>query len=86
MLKTYGRVVKFTMIHYLQNNIVFIIIINITYKDRRTNIWVKERAKLIYIYIIYTVRKNEMVLGRAYQPPQRRPMDLARHHLETIII
>ena len=28
--------------------------------------------------------KNEMVLGRAYQPPQRRPMDLARHHLETI--
>ena len=24
--------------------------------------------------------KNEMVLGRAYQPPQRRPMDLARHH------
>ena len=28
--------------------------------------------------------KNEMVLGRAYQPPQRRPMDLACHHLETI--
>ena len=27
-----------------------------------------------------------MVLGRAYQPPQRRPMDLARHHLETINI
>ena len=25
-----------------------------------------------------------MVLGRAYQPPQRRPVDLARHHLETI--
>ena len=25
-----------------------------------------------------------MVLGRVYQPPQRRPMDLARHHLETI--
>ena len=25
-----------------------------------------------------------MVLGRAYQPPQRRPMDLARHLLETI--
>ena len=25
-----------------------------------------------------------MVLGRAYQPPQRRPMDLACHHLETI--
>ena len=29
-------------------------------------------------------KKNEMVLGRAYQPPQRRPMDLACHHLETI--
>ena len=28
--------------------------------------------------------KNEMVLGRTYQPPQRRPMDLAYHHLETI--
>ena len=39
------------------------------------------RTKLIDI--IYTVR-NEMGLGRAYQPPQRRPMDLARHHLETI--
>ena len=25
-----------------------------------------------------------MVLGRAYQPPQRRPMYLARHHLETM--
>ena len=28
--------------------------------------------------------KNKVVLGRAYQPPQRRPMDLACHHLETI--
>ena len=29
-----------------------------------------------------------MVLGRAYQPPQRRPMDLACHHLKlkTIIM
>ena len=25
-----------------------------------------------------------MVLGRAYQPPQRRPMDHACYHLETI--
>ena len=25
-----------------------------------------------------------MVLGRAYQPPRRRSMDLACHHLETI--
>ena len=27
-----------------------------------------------------------MVLGRAYQPPQRRPMDHACYHLETIKI
>ena len=27
---------------------------------------------------------NEMVLGRARQPPQRRPIDLACHQLETI--
>ena len=26
-----------------------------------------------------------MVLGRAYQPPQRRPMDLACHDLDTIM-
>ena len=25
-----------------------------------------------------------MVLGRVYQPPQRRPMDLTCHHLETM--
>ena len=30
--------------------------------------------------------KNEMVLCRAYQPPQTRPMDLACHHLETIFM
>ena len=29
-------------------------------------------------------KKNEMVLGRAYQPPQRRPMDLTCHHLQAI--
>ena len=29
-------------------------------------------------------QKNEMVLGRAHQPPQRRPMDLACHHLDTM--
>ncbi len=46
--------------------------LNITYKDRKTNIWVRERTKVIDI--INTVRKNEMVLGRAYQPPQRQPM------------
>ena len=30
--------------------------------------------------------KNEVrLLGRAHQPPKRRPMDLAYHHLETIM-
>ena len=29
---------------------------------------------------------NEMVMDRAYQPSQRRPMDLADRHLETIIM
>ena len=56
--------------------------LNITYKDRRTNIWVRERTKVIDI--MYT-EKNEMVLGRAYQQPQGQPKDLAGHHLETII-
>ena len=55
--------------------------LNITYKNRKTNIWVRERTKVIDII---NTKKNEMVLGRAYQPPQRRPMDLACHHLETI--
>ena len=58
--------------------------LNITCKDKKTNIWVRERTKVID----YKKRceKNEMVLGRAYQPPQRRPMDLACHHLKTIIL
>ena len=56
--------------------------LTITYTDRRTNIWVSERTTVIYI--MYTVRKNKMVLGRAYQPPQKQPMDFACHHLETI--
>ena len=29
-------------------------------------------------------KKNEIILGRAYHPFQRRPMDLTCHHLETI--
>ena len=57
--------------------------LKITYKYRRTNIWVRERTKVIYIYNVHC-EKNEMVLGRAYQPPQRQPLDLACHHLETI--
>ncbi len=56
--------------------------LNITYKDRRTNIWVRERTKT-HRYNVHCA-KHKMVLGRAYQPPQRQPMDLACHHLETI--
>ena len=55
--------------------------LNITYKDRKINIWVRERTKVIDKI---NTEKNEMVLGRAYQPPQRRPLDLACHHLEII--
>ena len=35
--------------------------LNITYEDSNTNIWVRERTKIIYI--ISNARKNEMVLG-----------------------
>ena len=28
--------------------------------------------------------KNEVVLGRSHQPPQRRSIDLACNHVETI--
>ena len=54
---------------------------NITYKDRKTNIWVRERTKCRYNQ---QCDKNEMVPSRSYQPPQRRQMDLECHHLETI--
>ena len=40
-------------------------------------------AFIVYMGL-YEKRKKKIVLGRAYQPPQRRPMDLACHHLETI--
>ena len=56
--------------------------LNITHTYRSTNIWVRERTTS-HRYNQHC-KKNEMVLGRAYQPPQRRPMDLACHHLETI--
>ena len=58
-------------------------VLNITYKDRKTNIWVRERAKVIDISS--DARKNEMVVGRVYQPPQGRPMDLSCHYLETTL-
>ena len=56
--------------------------LNVTYKDRRTSIWVREKSHRYNVHC----EKNEMVLGRAYQPPQRQLMDLVCHHLETIKI
>ena len=41
------------------------------------------RGQKSYIYNQHC-KINEMFLGRAYQPPQRRPMVLACHHLDTI--
>ena len=43
--------------------------LNITCKHRNINIWVRERTN-------QHCEKNEMVPGRAHQPPQRRQMDL----------
>ena len=43
---------------------------------------VRERTKVRYNQ---QCEEKEMVLGRAHQQPQCRPMDLACHNLETII-
>ena len=56
--------------------------LNITYMDRKTNIWIRDRTKVEDI--ISNVRKNEVALGRTHQPHQRRPMDLTCHDLDTI--
>ena len=57
--------------------------LNTTCKDRMTNIWVKERTP----FNIHNQQceTNEVVLGRVHQLPQTWPMDLACHHLETIL-
>ena len=49
----------------------------------RTNICVTEGTKVLHI-ISNAHEKNEVVLGRTHQPPQRRPMGLACRHWETI--
>ena len=48
--------------------------LNMTHKDRR-------RVKLVEIRGNV---KNEVVLRWAHQPPERQPMDLVCHHVETI--
>ncbi len=55
--------------------------LNITYKDRRTNIWVRERTKLIDI--IYTVRKMKWSWA-GHINASKMTDDLACHHLESI--
>ena len=46
--------------------------LNITYKDRRTNIWVRERTKLIDI--IYTVRKMKWSASKMTDGPRASPL------------
>ena len=55
--------------------------LNITYKDRKSNLLVRQRTKVIDI--ISNV-KPYVFLGIAHTPHQRRPMYLSSHHLETI--
>ena len=53
--------------------------------EESTDILIDE-CGISHRYIQQCETKKEMVLlGRAYQPPQRQPLDLACHHLETII-
>ena len=52
--------------------------LNITYKDRKTNIWVREKTKVIDI--ISNVRKMKW----SWAGHINRPMDHACYHLETI--
>ena len=56
--------------------------LNMRSKNRMTNIWVRERTKVIEI--MSNVRKIKGSLAENINPPQRRPMDLACHHLETM--
>ena len=50
--------------------------LTITYTDIRTNIGVS--------ILVKQCENTEVGLGKANQPPQRYPVDLACHHLETI--
>ena len=52
--------------------------LNITYKDRKTNIWVRKKTKVIDI--ISNVRKMKW----SWAGHINRPMDHACYHLETI--
>ena len=52
-----------------------------SYKDRKDQN-MGQGTKVIYY--IHQCVKNEVVVDRAQQPPQRRSMGLACHHMETI--
>ena len=56
--------------------------LNITYKDRKHQ-HLGQGEDNSHRYNPHC-KKNEMVLGRPYQPPQRRPMALVCYHLDTI--
>ena len=51
--------------------------LNITHENGMINIILWDREKTRVIDTISNVRKEAVVLGRASQPSQRRPMDLA---------
>ena len=66
-------------------------VLNITYKDRRTNIWVRERTKVIDI--MYTVRKRKWHINRlkdnrwtsrvtTWRPHDKRPAKQWRDDLD----
>ena len=57
--------------------------IKYTYKDRSTTIWVREWKKIINCYN-KQCETNEVVQDMAHKPSQRRPVDQACQHLETM--
>ena len=59
--------------------------LHITYKDRSQDKHVGHSVDTFKVVdIIGNVRTGKMVLDRAHQPHQGRPMDLTCHQLETI--
>ena len=53
-------------------------LLNITYKDRKTSGLDMDKSRN------QQCENIEMVLGRAHQPPKKKPMDIACLHLENI--
>ena len=56
--------------------------LSITYNDRKGQ-HLGQRETTFYQRYNQQCANNEVVLGRAHQPPQRRSMDLARRKLDN---